>query len=89
MLKINTTNSFEKDYISCFKRNLDLNLLSEVIKLLEQNGTLPNNYKPHKLKGKWAKHWECHIKPDWLLIWYFNSKTEITFVRTGSHSDLF
>jgi len=53
-------------------------------------GKLPPKYKPHILSGNYSGHWECHIKPDWLLIWLQddNSKT-ITFVRTGTHSDLF
>ncbi len=89
MPKINSTNSFERDYVVCFKKHRDVTLLDEIIILLEKNGTLPAKYKPHKLKGKWSGHSECHVDADWLLIYYFKSKNEITLVRTGSHDELF
>jgi mRNA interferase YafQ len=69
MYKIRTTNQFEKDVARCRKRGLNLDSLQEVMNLLAQNGALPAIYKSHKLSGKFAGCWECHIKPDWLLIW--------------------
>jgi len=69
MYTIYTTNTFDKDVKLCIKRKLNITLLQNVMKLLEQNGTLPSQYKPHKLKGKYNGCWECHIKPDWFLIW--------------------
>jgi mRNA interferase YafQ len=53
-----------------------------------ENGCLPSEYLPHPLTGTNNDDWECHIKPDWLMIWYV-SGNEIHFVRTGTHSDLF
>jgi len=89
MPKINTTNSFERDYLTCFKKHRNLELLDKIILLLEHSGTLPVKYKPHKLKGKWSGHNECHVEDDWLLIYYLKSQNEITLVRTGSHDELF
>jgi mRNA interferase YafQ len=53
-------------------------------------GTLPKKFLPHKLSGQYKDNWECHIKPDWLLIWNIDDQAnEIWLVRTGTHSDLF
>jgi mRNA interferase YafQ len=51
--------------------------------------TLEARYRVHPLRGDYTGHWECHIEPDFLLIWYYAEGNEIVFVRTGSHSDLF
>ena len=51
-----------------------MELFRKVAHLLEINGTLPTKYKPHKLKGNYKDCWECHIQPDWLLIWQQNDK---------------
>ncbi len=90
MYKIKTTNKFEKEVKICIKRGLNISLLHTVMQLLAANGTLPQQYKPHKLSGKYSNCWECHIKPDWLLIWQ-QDDTELTllFLNTGTHSDLF
>ena len=88
--KIKTTNKFEKDFAKCAKRKLDLDALGEVLEILERAGKLPRNYKPHILSGNYNGYWECHIKPDWLLIWRQNDQLKvIELVRTGTHSDLF
>ncbi len=90
MYSIQTTRKFEKDYVSAAKRNYDLNLLKTTVEILETKGKLPQKFKPHKLSGNYSDHWECHIKPDWLLIWSQNdTEKTITLVRTGTHSDLF
>lgn len=90
MYKIKTTNKFEKDFAKCAKRNLDMDELGEVVVILESSGKLPRTYKPHLLTGNYNGYWECHIKPDWLLIWRQNDQIKvIELVRTGSHSDLF
>lgn len=90
MHKVEATSKFKKDYKLCLKRGLDETLLDMIILLLEKDGKLPAKYKPHKLKGKYAGLWECHIQPDWLLIWDQNEAIKlISLVRTGSHSDLF
>ena len=72
------------------KRGLDLQLIHEAIALLRATGTLPMKYRPHKLSGDKNGQWECHIEPDWLMIWEQND-TELTllFLQTGTHSDLF
>ena len=90
MYKVSTTNKFEKDLLRCKKRNCNMSLLSEAVSILAKCGTLPTKYKPHKLSGKYAGCWECHIKPDWLLVWLQNDE-ELTllFTNTGAHSDLF
>ena len=90
MYKIITTNKFEKELKLCRKRGYDIKKLVEVVSLLEKDGKLPSNYKPHKLSGNFKDCWECHIKPDWLLVW-LQDDNELTllFLRTGTHSDLF
>ena len=90
MYKIQTTNRFEKDVLKCIRRNYDFSLLETVVSILESTGKLPAKYKAHKLSGKYENCWECHIKPDWLLIWLQNDVVKsIVFVATGTHSDLF
>jgi len=90
MYIVKYSNKFKKDVKLAQKRGYDLNLLKKAIDLLQQSGKLPPQYKPHKLSGKYAGCWECHIKPDWLLIWQQN-ETEfiLLFLSTGTHSELF
>ena len=83
-------NSYKKDLKRCKKRNYDFSLLKKVLKLLAAKGKLPAQYDPHKLSGNYKGRWECHIKPDWLLIWKQDDKLkEIYLERMGTHSDLF
>lgn len=82
------TNRFKKDVKLCIKRNYNITLLEEVLLELRENGKLNLKYKPHILSRNKDGLWECHIKSDWLLTWYFNENT-IILVRTGTHSDLF
>ncbi len=90
MYTIQTTNSFDKDVLKCKKRGLNLDSLKEVMTILEESGKLPNKYKPHKLLGKYVGCSECHIKPDWLLIWKQDDNLlTLLFLNTGTHSDLF
>lgn len=90
MYSIETTKKFEKDVEIAKKRNFNMNLLKNIIEMLEANGNVPKQYKPHKLKGNFDDLWECHIKPDWLLIWDKKEKIKlISLIRTGTHSDLF
>ena len=90
MYTIKTSGTFEKDFIRCVKRNYHLKPFEDVIAQLETTGRLPAKYKPHKLAGQYKGFWECHVKPDWLVIWRQNNKTRvIELVRTGTHSDLF
>ncbi len=90
MYKVLFSNRFEKDIALCLKRGLKAEKLYHAIELLRQTGTLPAKYKPHKLSGKYKGCWECHIQPDWLLVWQQNDKELILlFTNTGTHSDLF
>ena len=68
-----------------------MNKIAELVDILRVRGALPRKYKPHKLSGyKGGMTWECHIEPDWLLIWEQND-THLTLLmlETGTHSDLF
>jgi len=85
-----SSTKFKKDYKLCLKRGLKSELIDEVILLLEKEGKLPTKYKAHMLKGDYAGCWECHIQPDWLLIWEQSDEIKlISLIRTGTHSDLF
>ena len=88
---IRYSGQFKRSYKLCKKRGLDISKLEQVIRLLEQNGSLPQEYNPHKLIGrKWSGYWECHIEPNWLLIWDQNDNELILLLLdTGTHSDLF
>ena len=88
MLKISSTNKFQKDLILCQKRNYDLNMLIDIVDILRIPETLPAQNKDHNLKGNFKGKRECHIAPDWLLI-YQQSDDELMLFRTGTHSDLF
>jgi len=90
MYSLRTTGQFEKDFKLCKRRGYKMELINSVILSLEQKGVLESRFKPHKLTGNYKGFWECHIQPDWLLIWLQKetSKT-ITLARTGTHSDLF
>lgn len=86
-----TTHRFDKSVELMKKRGLPVEMLREVISLLVQTGTLPQHYRPHKLKGfRGNNTWECHIQPDWLLIWEQDDNIfRLLMVDTGTHSDLF
>ena len=90
MYSIDYTKRFNKDLKRCMKRGLDLQLIHEAIALLRTTGTLPAKYRPHKLSGNHEGQWECHIEPDWLMIWEQNDmELTLLFLQTGTHSDLF
>ena len=88
--KIEYTGKIKKDIQLAIKRNLNIELFKDVVILLEKEGKLPTKYKPHVLKGNYIGFWECHIQPDWLLIWEQDDDIKlISLTRTGTHSDLF
>ncbi|MCZ4318222.1 MULTISPECIES: type II toxin-antitoxin system RelE/ParE family toxin [Aequorivita] len=93
MYELIETSKFRKDIKRIFKRSgADFALVSEVLHLLEIKGVkgIPPTMKPHKLKGKYKDDWECHLKPDLLIIWFqIESPKTIKLIRIGSHSDLF
>ncbi len=89
MLKPRYTTQFKKDYKAIVKRGYKISLLEEIIKLLCDEQPLPEKNRDHALTGSFSGFRECHIQPDWLLIY----KTEqeiltLTLTRTGTHSDL-
>ena len=90
MLKTVTSNHFVKDLELARKRNLDLAPLNEVVEKLAKQERLEKKYRDHPLSGDYAKFRECHIKPDWLLIYHVDDdELELFLFRTGTHSDLF
>ena len=90
MYKIKLSGRFKKSYKKCIKRGLERSSLEYVIKLLVNGEVLPKKYKNHQLSGNYEGCMECHISPDWLLIWKYNDD-ELTLYRidTGTHIDLF
>jgi mRNA interferase YafQ len=88
MLTLKTTNRFDKELIQAVKSDKDITKIKEVIKKLVNREPLERKYKDHKLKGRFKNRKECHIEPDWLLIYKIEGDT-IFFERTGSHSELF
>lgn len=90
MLELVTTGQFRKDYKRVKKRGYDMKLLEEVISLLLNEQPLDECYRNHGLVGNYTGFRECHILPDWLLIYATDKKQLIlTASRTGTHSDLF
>ena len=87
-LDIVWTNQFKKDYKLAMNRHLDIDLLDDIIRKLASSEQLPEKNKDHALTGNWVGHRECHIQPDWLLI-YYQTDTELYLYRTGTHADLF
>ena len=88
--KVKVSNQFKRQYKLCIRRGLNVEQLNTAMRLLAESGKLPQEYHPHKLYGKHSGRWECHIEPDWLMIWEQNDR-ELTliFLETGTHSDLF
>ncbi|MBQ8142262.1 MAG: type II toxin-antitoxin system YafQ family toxin [Bacilli bacterium] len=84
------TSLFKKEYKLAIKRGLPIKELDNVIRLLAEDAPLPAKYKDHELSGIWKGFRECHIQPDWLLIYkILENKLVLSLTRTGSHSDLF
>ena len=90
MLKIRYSSKFKKDFKTIVKRGYDVRLLEEVLNLLVQEKLLPQKNLDHSLAGNYAGHRECHIAPDWLLIYKIEKEIlTLSLTRTGTHSDLF
>ena len=88
MLNAITTKQFDKDVKLARKRGKELEKLFVIMEMLLEKKELPVKNRDHVLTGNYAKRRECHIEPDWLLI-YMLSNEESRFERTGTHSDLF
>lgn len=90
MLKLETTVQFRRDYKRMMKRGCKRELIEYVIDSLLKEETLDVKYRDHELKGNYIGFRECHIQPDWLLIYKIdNGNLILTAARTGTHSDLF
>ena len=90
MYEIIYTGQFRRSLKLCVRRGLDIQDFKTVLDILQEKGSLPSEYRPHKLRGKYKDCWECHINPDWLMIWQQDDQQlRLILVDTGSHSDLF
>ncbi len=84
------TTQFKRDYKLAMKRHLRIDLLDDVIRMLSRGELLPEKYRDHALTGNWIGYRECHLLPDWLLVYRVEDDILVlTLVRTGTHSDLF
>lgn len=90
MYAVKPTSKFQRDVKRIEKRGYDISLLTGVIKTLAAGETLPQKFKDHDLNGDYIGCRECHITPDWLLIYRVSrDKLILVLTRTGTHSDLF
>ncbi len=84
------TTQFKKDYKLAMRRGFNIELLDDMIRKLASGEILEEKYKDHALTGKWTGYRECHIQPDWLLVYHIKENVLVlTLSRTGTHSDLF
>lgn len=88
MRQVFYTSKFRKDFKLVIKRGCKLSLIKKVMKDLENEIPLDRSYKEHPLSGNYIGTIECHIQPDWLIIYRLDGDS-VTFIRTGSHADLF
>ena len=90
MYEIVASTKFKKDLKLAIKRGLDISLLNKIVVMLQNGIPLPAKNKDHALTGNYSGCRECHIQPDWLLIYEISNKELILYLtRTGTHSDLF
>ena len=88
MRKLRPTTQFKKDIKRAKSRGKDITKLEEIIQKIQMETPLDPRNNRHRLSGSLAPNWECHIEPDWLLIWD-EAEEEIRLIRTGTHADLF
>ena len=88
MLDLRISTQFKRDRRLCIKRGCDMDLLTSIVDTLRIPAALPAKNCEHGLTGNWAGYKECHIAPDWLLI-YRTDENELQLARTGTHADLF
>lgn len=86
--RMSVEKAFRKDVKRCKRRGKDLRKLWAIVELLHAGKPLPDRCKAHRLSGQWSRSFECHIEPDWLLVWDIH-EGKLTLVGTGTHSDLF
>ena len=85
-LDLLTTTAFEKDVRRVLKKGKNLDKMEDIVDSLLAQEPLPAHCRPHPLRGDWAGHWDCHVEPDWLLLYRLTSKA-LVLVRTGSHAE--
>jgi mRNA interferase YafQ len=88
MLDVQETNPFKRDAKRMQKRGKDMRKLRDIVLSLANGETLARKHCPHPLKGNWKPKWDCHIEPDWVLIYEVTTEAVILH-RTGAHTDLF
>lgn len=88
MLNVRYSTKFKKDFKTCVKRGYQMSLLQQAIDTLRIPAPLPPQNRDHNLIGNYSGYRECHIEPDWLLI-YKQTDDELRLDRTGTHADLF
>lgn len=87
---VETTSGFRHDYKVVQKRGYDMQLLEDIVKMLANGVKLPPRNKDHELIGNWKGYRECHITPDWLLLYrYDNNRVVLVLTSTGTHSDIY
>ena len=89
MFILKMTSQFKKDLKRIQNQPIKIQHLKQVLLTLEENGVIPNQYRPHKLSGNYAGYMECHVENDLLLIWIDAQENIIKLVRLGSHAELF
>lgn len=89
-LQVQWTTQFKKDYKLAMKRGRDIGALDDVIRMIAAETPLPKKYSDHSLTGNFKGFRECHVEPDWLLVYAIEKNVlTLTLFRTGTHSDLF
>ncbi len=89
MRSVEYSSTFRRDYKRMMKRGASVEKLNAVLALLVHDTPLPARARPHGLSGEWKGFLECHIEPDWLLIYDLNEEGVLALHRTGTHVDLF
>lgn len=86
---LDSTNQFKKDLKTIIKRGYDMSLIDCVVETLRKGEKLPEKHKDHAMGGKWKGHRNCHITPDWVLLYKIDKNVLVLALsRTGTHSDL-
>ena len=89
MRRIEFGSAFKRDHKRMMRRGASSEKIDAVLALLMKDEPLPARHRPHRLSGEWRGFWECHIEPDWLLIYDLDDPEVVALHRTGTHSDLF
>ena len=88
IFELQATKQFKKSINLSYRRNFDLQLLFDIVEFLAKDKTLPEKYCAHKLKGQYTGIWECHIKPDWVLMWQeYRDTLILLLLNAATHSD--